>query len=89
MEQCNHKETSVRVTYLEIYNEDLLDLLLDSNGDPLVNPKLTQPSSSNTPRMFKQASLREGKESSGERPPMLSRKLSIVEDKKKNGRGGR
>jgi hypothetical protein len=74
------------VTYLEIYNEDLLDLLVDGNGEPLVNPKLAF-SSSGGPRMFKQASLRE-KESSQAGPPMLSRKLSIVEDKKKNGRGG-
>lgn len=78
------------MTYLEIYNEELLDLLVDNNGDPLVNPKLQGTStatSSSTPRMFKQASLREGS-SSSDKPPMLSRKLSIVEDKKKNGRGG-
>ena len=57
LEDGNYQEHSVKVTYLEIYNEELCDLLWDSDG----------------------AVPTAGRKMSG--------KLTIVEDKKKNGRG--
>ena len=54
LEDGNYQEHSVKVTYLEIYNEELGDLLWDSDGAV---------------------------------PTARRGKLTIVEDKKKNGRG--
>lgn len=71
---------SVKVTYLEIYNEELGDLLLDQNNVALLSPSKKTSSSKLSKR---QSMSSKSSSNTASAPP----KLNIVEDKKKNGRG--
>jgi hypothetical protein len=90
-------ESSVKVTYLEIYNEELGDLLLDQNNAALTSP--SKKAAASTSKLNKRMSISDrsgglgssssssSSSSSGLSGSSAPPKLTIVEDKKKNGRG--